>query len=325
MGSSTASCHCSYEAGREDGPPVLDELARAVSLGAGDDGGARTGVLLVSHGSRSPEWRRMLLDVHSEVAAELLAISGVAEVRTAFMEYTEPSIATQLRAFDESGVESVVVVPLLLTISDHSFDDIPTICGLSSDPERVVQLGKDKIEVYRARADLSFAPLLDFSGLVRTNLARRVRSVVGRSAGREERGLRDGLVLVGYGSAEFDDEWNGFFGEIRAFAESELDVAATTHAWCGHIVGYKRQPIIDAIEEMRGRADRVIVVPILVAYDPMFQERIIGRAVARSPAPEQVLYRPDAILPEPEVGRWVVDIARRMAGGAVVERETSQG
>lgn len=299
-----------------------EELARAASFGAGDEEGARIGVLLVNHGSRSPAWRRMLLDVHAEVAAELLATPGVAQVRTAFMEYTEPSIASQLLAFDESGIESVVVVPLLLTISDHSFDDIPTICGLSSDPDRVAQLEKEKIEIYRARAELSFAPLLDFSGLIRTNLARRVRSILGRGT---ERGARDGLVLVGYGSAEFDDEWNRFFTETRAFAESDLDIAASAHAWCGHIVRYRRQPIIDAIEAMLRRTDRVIVVPVLVAYDPMFQERIIGRAVERCATPERVLYRPDAILPEPAVGRWVVDIARRMSQAPARERVAPPG
>ena len=58
-----------------------------------------------------------------------------------------------------------------------------------------------------------------------------------------------------------------------------------------------------------------LVVPILVAYDPMFQERIIGRAVAACASPERVLYRPDAILPEPAVGHWVIEITRRMVGG----------
>ncbi len=197
----------------------LEEEARAVSLAEGKDG-ARVGVLLVSHGSRSPAWRRMLLDVHDEAAADLLAMPEVAQARTAFMEYTEPSIASQLRAFDESGIERVIVVPLLLTISDHSFDDIPTICGLASDPDRVAELEKEKIEIYRPRARLEFAPLLDFSGLVRTNLARRVRAIVGRRVG-DGAGRGDGLVLVGYGSADFEDEWNRFFGEIRSFAESE--------------------------------------------------------------------------------------------------------
>lgn len=283
---------------------------RAESVAAGT---GRTGVLLVNHGSRSPTWRRMLLDVHTQAAPGLLAIPDVVQVRSAFMEYAEPSIATQLRAFDAAGIETVIVVPLLLTISDHSFDDIPAICGRHADPGRLEQLRGEKIEVHAARAELRFAPLLDFSGLVRTNLARRLRAIVGRRPEGRAGGPRDGLVLVGYGSAEFEDEWTRFFAEVRGFAEAELGVVASAHAWCGHIVDYRRAPTIAAIEAVLGDAERAIVVPLLVAYDPMFQERIIGRAVERCGAPERVLYRADAILPEPAVGRWVVEIAGRMA------------
>jgi len=101
---------------------LLEEMSLALSERIPADQAAKTGILLVSHGSRSPAWRRLLLDVHREASDDLLAIEGIGAVRTAFMEYTEPSIATQLRAFDDDGYESVIVVPLLLTISIRSQD-----------------------------------------------------------------------------------------------------------------------------------------------------------------------------------------------------------
>ncbi len=293
-------------------PPPIDEAARALSTRTPFDPAAKTGILLINHGSRSPAWRRLLLDVHREVADDLLAIPGVGQVRTAFMEYTEPSIATQLRAFDRDGIEEVIVIPLLLTISDHSYDDIPAICGLSDDAERIAELEAEKIEIYSPRARLDFAPLLDFSGLVQRNTARRVNAILGRRNGSDDEASH-GLVLVGYGSAEFNDDWDRFFSEIRGYAEQELGIAESAHAWCGHLVSYSRQPTIDAIESVLETTDRVILLPVLIAYDPMFQDKIIGRAASRCAAPERVLYRPDSILPEPEVGRWVVEIATRMA------------
>jgi len=293
------------------GVVVAREAARAASVSEEDSRGG-IGVLLMNHGSHSPTWRRMLLDVHESVADDLLAMSGVTQVRTAFMEYTEPSIASQLRALDDAGVGTVVVVPLLLTISDHTFDDIPTICGLASDPECVAKLHKDQIEIHRAQADLRFAPLLDFSRLARTNLARRIRAILGRRADVSASPPCDGLVLVGYGSAEFADDWDRFFMELRSFAEVDLAMAATAHAWCGHLVRYRRDPTIEAIERVLDRAERALVLPMLVARDEMFQDRIIGGAVERCSSPDRVLYRPDAILPEPEVGRWIVESVRRM-------------
>ncbi|MCC6617672.1 MAG: cobalamin biosynthesis protein CbiX [Chloroflexi bacterium] len=300
-----------------DGPPPAPagEAARAQSVRPGFDPDARTGILLVNHGSRSAAWRGLLLDVHDEVADSLLAIPGVGAVRTGFMEYTEPSIATQLKAFDAAGIERVIVIPLLLTISDHSFDDIPAICGLVDDPELIARLGSEGIEVYSPSARLEVAPLLDFSGLVQRNTVRRVSEMMGDPADLAD--ASHGLVLVGYGSAEFNDDWDRFFISIREHVERELGIAASAHAWCGHLVNYSRQPTTSAIESMLERTERVIVVPILVAYDPMFQDKIIGRAVERSVAPERILYRPDSILPEPEVGSWVVDIARQLAATTV--------
>lgn len=304
---------CPFHPGGGPTAPT-DDATRAFSGLLHAEDGASTAILLVNHGSRSSVWRRMLLDVHQEASEELLAIPGVGAVRTAFMEYTEPSIASQLRAFDQAGYETVIVVPLLLTISDHSFDDIPAICGRTDDAARIAELEAEKIEIYPARAELDFAPLMDFSGLVQRNVARRFRAITGRRA-EDGSDQRFGLVLVGYGSAEFDDEWNRFFREIRNSVETGLGIDHTAHAWCGHLVNYSREPTIDEIESLLQRVDRVVVIPVLVAYDPMFQDKVIGRAVERCGASERVLYRRDSILPDPEVGRWVVDIAGRMAVG----------
>jgi hypothetical protein len=51
-------------------------------------------------------------------------------------------------------------------------------------------------------------------------------------------------------------------------------------------------------------------VPVLVAVDEMFQHRIIGGAIDSMPERERVVYKPDAILPEPAIEAWVVDAVR---------------
>lgn len=291
-------------------PADAEELDRAATIGSTQAGG--TAILLVSHGSHSPLWRRSLLDVHAEVEAELLALPGVRQVRSGLMEYTEPSIATQLRALDEAGVDTVIIVPLLLTISDHSHEDIPVICGALDDPAIAQRLAEEGIEVYQARARLVFAPLLDFTQLVQRNLGRRLRSLLGGPEALRGSERRHGLVLVGYGSAEYDSDWHRFFEKLELHARTELGVAFANHAWCGHLVHYRPEPTREAVDAALAASDSVAVVPIFVAYDPMFQKTIIGRAIAGSSDPDRVVYAADAILPEPEVGRWVVDISRQM-------------
>lgn len=294
----------------------VDEAARAQSsIDGATEGG--TAVLLVSHGSHSPSWRHMLLDVHGEVAADLLKLDGVSHVRSAFMEYTEPSIATQLKALDAAGAEKVIVIPLLLTISDHSFDDIPVICGQREDAEKAAELIEEQIEIYAPKAELEFAPLLDFTDLVEKNLARRIEQAVGSAQALRADEKSYGLVLVGYGSADFDEQWHAFFNNISRYAEANLGINRSVHAWCGHLVEYSRQPTLDALEAQLETHDRVIEVPIFVAFDEMFHEKIMGRAAERCSAPERVIYTNDSVLPDPEVGRWVVEIAGRMVAGGV--------
>ncbi len=315
--SPTKPTGCPHHVNRERNDGGGEEITRAVSRNERETPGPRTAILLVNHGSRSTAWRSLLLDLHDQVAAELLELDSVVQVRTAFMEYTEPSIASQLRDLDAEQIDRVIIVPLLLTISDHSYDDIPVICGQSQDAEKLAELAKEKIEVYAPKANLVFAPLLDFSGLVQRNTVRRVNALL--TENQVDPAASKALVLVGYGSADFIEQWDKFFESIRQHTEKVIGFQASVHAWCGHLVEYSRQPTIDAIESVLPKADHVVVVPILVAYDPMFQESIIGRGIERCSQPNRVLYRPDSILPEPEVAKWVIEIATELAAKPVTQ------
>lgn len=302
---------CPFHSKAEQAPlsAPFDEEAAAVSTKKNSAESPKTGILLVSHGSHSATWRRMLLDVHAEVQEDLLRIPSVQTVRTAFMEYTEPSIASQLRRFDAEGVEQILVIPLLLTISNHSFDDIPAICGQKEDASLVASLEEEGIERYRPRAEVKIAPLLDYPNLVRLNLARRVNEVQAHCSITSEPVCK-GCVLVGYGSEEFDAEWNSFFVELSDYLVIECGLKRVSYAWCGHLVKYSPEPTAKAIQEALEESQKAMVIPVLVAHDEMFQDKIIGKGIHQSGRAADVLYRADAILPEPAVGQWVISIAR---------------
>lgn len=273
----------------------------------------KIGILIVSHGSRSARWREMVTDVEERTRERVLASPHVATVRSAFMEYTEPSIATQLEALDREGHTDIVLVPLLLTVSGHSFDDIPVIAGQREDAVTSQRLAAEGIRRYRPRARVHFAPLLDFAGILRTNVERRVAALRGDAS-------RDGVVLVAYGDHEYDTEWTRLLDELGGHLRETLGIETVTHAWCGHLVAYDRGPTRTAIARALDRSERAIVVPILVAVDERFQFEIIGGAVqeARTQAGEaRVVYRPDAILPEPTLDDWVVEISNTTAARAL--------
>jgi sirohydrochlorin ferrochelatase len=265
----------------------------------------KVGVLLVNHGSVSEKWRNMLTDVDAAVRDELLVNPKIGDVKTAFMEYTEPSIATQMKAFDEAGYDEVVVVPLFLTVSSHSLSDIPTILGINADPKVIETLTKEKIEIYRAKARVTVTPNLDFTTMLKKNVLRRVKELSDGSG-------NEGLVLVAYGDKDYNQQWEEMVDEIGRFLKIKLDIDTVAYAWCGYLVNYSTEPTEKAIEQVFELEDKVLVVPLLVAFDPYFQLEIIETATKNVENSDNVVYKPDAILPDDNLNKLVIEITNEV-------------
>ncbi|GAA5483082.1 sirohydrochlorin chelatase [Haloferula sargassicola] len=277
-------------------PPASESAAARENTSAPH----RSAVLIVSHGSHSASWREMLLDVENSVRDELLADPAIDEVRSAFMEYTEPSIATRLREFDEEGFTDVILIPMLLTVSGHSFDDIPVIAGQREDAATLARLKLEGTEVYRPHARVTLTPLLDFPDVLRKNVARR-------AAAMSKDPSQEGLVLVAYGSEPYNEEWTTLIEEIGRSTCDELGFPDSSHAWCGHIARYRTEPTTEAILTILARHPRALVIPVLVAVDENFQGRIIGGGIKETGQAERVAYLHDAILPDENINRWVIE------------------
>lgn len=267
-----------------------------------EDHSTKTAVLIVNHGSNAESWRNMLLDVETQVENELMAHPQIGEVRTAFMEYTEPSIATRMKEFDEEGYDQVIVVPIFLTVSSHYSHDIPVIVGLNSDPKIKESLKKENIEVYRAKARVTITPPLDYSSILKKNIARRVKAL-------SEDSDNEGVLLVAYGDARYNQQWEEMVGEIGKYLKIKTGHSDIAYSWCGHLVHYSTEPTKDGINKLLELNDNVIVIPVLVAHDPYFQDEIIQTAVNEVKVGDNVKYVQDAILPDGNLNDWVKEIS----------------
>jgi len=264
-------------------------------------GEKKIGVLLLNHGSRSEQWRKKLLELEQRVTEELLAIEGVHDVETAFMEHARPSIADGLRTFDSEGCSDIVVIPIFLTIGTHMFDDIPTIIGLKTNPSSIEKLKLANIERYVPNAKVHLTPPLDYSDLLKKNALRRTRAL-SVSPGQE------GLLLVGYGSTTFDRQWTALFDKVGSSVANETGITEYATAWCGHISRYRPDSTTAAISRLLERKERAIVIPLLVSESRLFQTDIIGKGVeAIENHRKRVRYKPDAILPDSFLERWIVE------------------
>jgi len=263
----------------------------------------KIGILLVNHGSHSPKWRQMLLDVEDAVREDILSEARISEIKTAHMEYNEPSIASQMKWFDENGFSDVIVVPIFLTVSSHYSHDIPVIVGLSSDPKITEELAKEEIEVYKPQARVTITPPLDYTTLLKKNVARRVE-------GLSEDAANEAVLLVAYGDEQYNQQWEEMVEEIGQYLKIKTGHEMIAYSWCGHIVTYSSDPTTEGIEKLFEFEDHVIVIPVLVANDEHFQGEIIQDGVDAASNVANVKYIQDAILPDNNLNQWVIDISK---------------
>ena len=175
-----------------------------------EESNKKVAILLVNHGSHSEGWRQMLYDVEDAVENEILSLDHVMEVQTAHMEYNEPSIATRMKEFDEAGYTDVIVVPIFLTVSSHYSHDIPVIVGLSSDPKIKQELKKEEIEIYKPNARVTITPPLDYTTILKKNVARRVDNI---STDPDN----EAILLVAYGDEQYNQQWEEMVEEIGKY------------------------------------------------------------------------------------------------------------
>ena len=267
-----------------------------------DQEGKKIGVLLVNHGSHSKTWRQALLDLEDSVRTQILSDKDIAGIKTAYMEYNEPSIATRLKEFDNENFTDIILVPIFLTVSSHSFDDIPTIIGRKDDRHSLELLKIEKIERYTPNANVYIAPLLDFTDILQKNILKRVDNL-------SKDVKNEGLVLIAYGDRTYNKEWSALMTKVGNNIKEKKGIDEFSFGWCGHIARYNPDSTTIAINKVLDKKEIALVVPVLVAHDEMFQIKIIGDGIKNvKNSKDRVVYKPDAILPDINIQNWVIDI-----------------
>lgn len=79
--------------------------------------------ILFGHGSRDPVWRVPI----DTVAQRMLAIDPQCCVRCAFLEITEPDLASTTVELVALGVDSITIVPMFLGVGRHAREDLPVL------------------------------------------------------------------------------------------------------------------------------------------------------------------------------------------------------
>ncbi|MEH3086434.1 MAG: CbiX/SirB N-terminal domain-containing protein [Xylophilus ampelinus] len=85
--------------------------------------GPAAGIVLFGHGSRDPLWR---LPIES-VAERIRAREPGVPVRCAYLELTEPDLATACDELAAEGVRALRILPMFLGVGRHAREDLPAL------------------------------------------------------------------------------------------------------------------------------------------------------------------------------------------------------
>lgn len=80
-------------------------------------------IVLFAHGSRDPLWHRPI----QAVAERMAQLSPQTPVRCAYLELTEPDLATAAADLIVRGAKQLRVVPLFLGVGRHAREDLPRL------------------------------------------------------------------------------------------------------------------------------------------------------------------------------------------------------
>lgn len=83
----------------------------------------RTGIILLSHGSRLPAAKNTL----NELVRQVVSTGNYDTVMGSALQFNQPDLQTAISEMVTQGIQRVVVVPLFLYMGVHMTEDIPEI------------------------------------------------------------------------------------------------------------------------------------------------------------------------------------------------------
>ena len=126
---------------------------------------AKTALMIVAHGSPMESWRKPVLDLEPLVKQQVAEgkLMGIDLVKVALMEYTEPSVASMVKACEAEGADTIFALPVFIAPSGHTEEDLPNILGHKYNPYVREELGEEKTEMVHTKTPIILGPTFYYS------------------------------------------------------------------------------------------------------------------------------------------------------------------
>lgn len=237
----------------------------------------KTGVLVISHGSRKETWVRQVDEALSEISLDVPVVG-------AFLEMVEGrTIADGIRTLEDEGVDDIIVCPLFVCSGSTHIDEIQYMLGAVTEPS----VETDVVPIPH-RSRVRFTPAMNDDPLVLEIAKERLREL---SVSPE----REVLLVAGHGSvvSGFHERWEETLRQYSARLQQDMGFKKGIH-------GTFRPETLRSQAQTVAEGERLVVFPMFLS-EGYFTEKKVPEQLEGIPA----VYNGKTYLPHPLVGQWM--------------------
>jgi sirohydrochlorin ferrochelatase len=240
------------------------------------------GVLVISHGSRSADWVRLV-----DEAVAGVALPESVRIVSSFLEIVEGRLIQDgIRMLEADGVTDIIAVPLFVSSGSTHIDEISYALGVIETPNLPTDM-----EPLKRKAVIHFTSPIDDDPDIAQIVYEKLR---GLSADPTE----ELVLLIGHGSIEkgFHQRWRqglellaARIKELGGFAEADVAMLLPNQVPFKMKLWKKRSPGL-----------KVIAAPLFLS-EGYFTNQVIPSRMEGY----EYRYNGQAMLPHPLVSRWM--------------------
>lgn len=268
---------------------------------------AEPGLLLVAHGSPSPEWNQPVFDLGTRVAEEVTKRGGFKAVRTALLEAAQPDIPTAVAELESAGCDRIIAVPLFVAPTGHTHFDVPAALGIYASPRTSAVLAEEGATAARPKVPITLTQTLAEDEILLEYALQEVRKI-------SKTPQQEALIVLAHGDPEHALLADRLMRRITTYCCGEAGIGYGDWAFIGVGQEYLSQGV-PSVETALQHRKRALVVGIYLSTSAA---KIHARRVAAMPHREagvdpftgkDVALSEGAIIQHPAFLGWILDSA----------------
>ncbi len=269
----------------------------------------KMGLLIIAHGSPSKQWNQAIIDLGNNTKSLLEEKKlNILEVRIAFMEFTEPSIATVIKQMEDDGITKIYALPLFIAPSGHSFYDIPTILGLYYDKKMYDTLKEEGIKIVDTNAKITLGPSLNYGKVIQEILLDKVKEL-------SQYPKDEAVIILAHGDNEFFPFWETLSNKTGNFILGNTGIEYFDKAFVEMGQSFAVDGVRAILKASKNKK-RVIVVGMYMSIDIDKMAENTGIIMMRQTFESKkmfegknIVFANTGLLPDRRITEWITDRA----------------